>query len=177
VTAARRVPRPVVVLLMGVCGCGKTTVGRRLAGALGWPFRDADDLHPPANVAKMASGRPLDDGDRRPWLAAVRAEIDRLLAAGGGGVVACSALKRAYRAALGAGRPGVRLVHLTGEPELLAGRLRRRRGHFMPPELLASQLATLEPPARALVIDIAPPAAELARRIAADLGLAARIGA
>lgn len=160
-----------VVVVMGISGAGKSTVGRALAEALGWPFRDADDLHPRANVAKMAAGRPLDDRDRGAWLAAVREAIDRLLAEGRGGVVACSALQRSYREALGVGRPGVALVHLAGGRELIAERMRGRRGHYMPPELLDSQLATLEPPVDALTLDVAEAPEVLVRRIVEGLGL------
>jgi gluconokinase len=153
----------VVVVLMGVSGSGKTTVGRALADALGCAFLDGDDLHPPANVAKMAAGVPLDDADRAPWLAAVRAAIDRVVADGGDAVVACSALKQAYRDALGVPRAGVALVWLTADPATLAARLAARRHHFMPPALLPSQLATLEPPGDAIVVDVAaPPAAVVA---------------
>lgn len=167
-TSARS--RPVVVL-MGVCGSGKTTVGRQLATRLACPFHDADDLHPPANIAKMAAGRPLTDADRAPWLAAVRATVDGLLATGAGGVVACSALKHAYRDALGIDRAGIRLVLLDGGRELLATRLAVRSGHYMPPDLLASQLATLERPEDALVIDVARPTEEVVREIATALGV------
>ncbi|WP_345763993.1 gluconokinase [Diaminobutyricibacter sp. McL0608] len=133
--------RPLVVV-MGVSGSGKSTVGALLAESLGAPFTDGDDLHPPANVAKMAAGIPLDDDDRWPWLAAV----GRTLAAAGpdGLVVACSALKRAYRDAIRAEAPTVRFVELDSSPAVLAARM-VRPGHFMPPSLLASQLATLEP--------------------------------
>jgi gluconokinase len=137
---------PSTVVIMGVSGAGKTTVGERLAERLGWEFIEGDRLHPPENVAKMRSGQPLTDIDRAPWLAAVAAAIDTLQARGGHGVVTCSALKRAYRDRIIGERAGVRLVFLTGSPELIASRVAVRRGHFMPPGLLASQLATLEPP-------------------------------
>jgi carbohydrate kinase (thermoresistant glucokinase family) len=134
--------RPLVVV-MGVSGSGKSTVGAALAEALGTPFTDGDDLHPPANVAKMAAGIPLDDTDRWPWLAAV----GRALADSGpaGLVVACSALKRVYRDAIRAEAPTVRFVELDNTPATLAARMAQRPGHFMPPSLLASQLALLEP--------------------------------
>jgi carbohydrate kinase (thermoresistant glucokinase family) len=128
------------IVVMGVCGCGKSSVGRGIAAALGLPFTDGDDLHPAANVAKMASGQPLTDQDRWPWLA----EVGKTLVPGG--VVACSALKRAYRDQIRAAAPGVRFVHLHGDRALLAARLAARPGHFMPPALLDSQLATLEIP-------------------------------
>jgi gluconokinase len=132
-----------VVVVMGVAGTGKTTVGALLAEALGVAYAEADSFHPPANVAKMTAGEPLDDADREPWLdaigewAAERAES--------GGVVSCSALKRAYRDRLRSAAPGVFFVHLTGERSLIARRMEQRRDHFMPLTLLDSQFATLEP--------------------------------
>jgi len=140
------VPRPVVVVVMGVSGSGKTTVAALLASTLHWEFVEGDDLHPPANVAKMHAGTPLTDADRAPWLARIAAAIDRLRAAGQGGVVACSALRRAYRDVLIGDRSGVALVYLRGDHDLLATRMRARPGHFMPVSLLDSQLATLEEP-------------------------------
>jgi len=133
------------VVVMGVSGSGKSTVGRALADALSAPFADADALHSAANVAKMASGTPLTDADRWPWLEAVGAW---LASQPGGGVVACSALRRTYRDALRARAPGTRFVHLVADPDVLASRMAARRerdGHFMAPGLLASQLADLEP--------------------------------
>lgn len=154
-----------VIILMGVAGSGKTTVGEKLAAALGWSFRDADEFHPPENVAKMSAGTPLTDTDRAPWLAAIRAHIDACLARGEGSVVTCSALKERYRAVLLADPARVKLVHLTGEPALLAARIGARLGHFMKPEMLPSQLAALEPPRDALVVDIAPPPDEIVTHI------------
>jgi len=152
-----------IVLLMGVTGSGKTTVGRLLAAELGWTFVEGDDFHPRANVEKMHRGEPLDDADRAPWLRALRRRIDELVADGRSAVVACSALKATYRAVLATGRPEVRFVHLKAPRELIDDRLRHRVGHFMPPALLASQLDTLEEPADALVVDAAPaPAAVVA---------------
>lgn len=127
---------------MGVSGSGKTTVGIALAAALGVPFLDADDLHPVANVAKMAAGVALTDDDRMPWLALVGAE---LASAPAGLVIACSALKRLYREAILAAEPAVRFVFLEGSRALLESRVQHRHGHFMPASLLDSQLATLEP--------------------------------
>lgn len=144
-----------VVLLMGVTGSGKTTIGRQLAGELGWNFADADDFHPAANVAKMSAGIPLNDADRAPWLAAIRLYIDARLARGENAVVTCSALKEKHRAVLLADPARVKLVYLRGTRELLWSRLSRRQGHFMKPAMLDSQLATLEEPTGALVIDIA----------------------
>lgn len=129
---------------MGVSASGKSTVGAALAERLGVPFLDGDDLHPAENVAKMASGRPLDDDDRMPWLDAVGGVLADA-AATGGLVVACSALKRAYRDRLRAKAPAAVFVHLAGDPETLARRAAERTGHFMPASLLVSQLAALEP--------------------------------
>lgn len=144
-----------MLIVMGVSGAGKTRLGLALAAALGWDFADADDYHPAANVAKMRAGTPLDDADRAPWLAALRIEIERRLTLGKPLVLACSALKEAYRQTLQADAPErVGLVHLDGSPELIASRLAARAGHYMPPSLLASQLAALETPAGALRIDI-----------------------
>lgn len=144
-----------VIIVMGVTGSGKTTVGQRLADTLGWRFHDADDFHPPANKAKMHAGIPLTDDDRWPWLRALRVVIEQALADGAGAVVTCSALKRAYRDALAGGLAQVQYVHLTGDPAVLEARLAGRRGHFMNPALLGSQIATLETPADALDIDVA----------------------
>jgi gluconokinase len=160
-----------IVVVMGVTGTGKTTVGRRLAGDLGWPFRDADDLHPPANVAKMRGGEPLTDADRAPWLDAIARFVDEERRAGRDLVLACSALKHVYRERIGGGAPGVVFVHLTGDPSLIRARLARRRGHFAKADLLTSQLETLEPPAGALVVDVAAPPDEVVARIRRHLGL------
>jgi len=135
-----------VLLLMGVSGCGKTTIGAALAERLGWAFLEGDALHPPANVAKMAAGTPLEDADRWPWLRAIAARIDAWRSAGTSGVVACSALKRAYRDVLIGDRGDVRLVYLRGDKDVIAARLAARKGHFMPPGLLDSQFRTLEEP-------------------------------
>lgn len=156
-----------VILIMGVAGSGKTTVGRELAAALGWPFADADDFHSAANIAKMSAGEPLDDADRAPWLAALRAFIDARLACGENAVLACSALKAAYRDQLIAGRGGIKPVLLHGARELLRTRLAGRAGHYMKPAMLDSQLAAFEPPATALILDIRHPPAELVAEIRA----------
>ena len=158
-----------VILVMGVAGAGKTTVGKALADALGWSFRDADDDHPEENVAKMARGVPLDDADRLPWLERLRARIDAALASGEGLVLACSALKESYRAVLGTDRPEVKTVFLSAPAEVLAERLRGRPGHFFPETLLASQLQTLEPPEGALVVDATRPVSELITEIQKSL--------
>jgi gluconokinase len=160
-----------VIIVMGVTASGKTTVGTALAAALGWPYFDADDFHPPSNVAKMAGGVPLTDADRAPWLAALRARIQEIQADGGHAVFGCSALKASYRETLAAGDPDVRFVHLHGSEALLAERLRHRVGHFMNPELLDSQLATLEPPSDAMRIEIALPLGAQVAAIRAGLGL------
>lgn len=137
------------VIVMGVSGSGKTTVGRELASRIGAPFLDADDFHPEANVRKMADGTPLTDDDRRPWLAAIRLEIEEHLAQGRDAVLACSALRRTHRAMLRRNGEPVVFVHLRVEEPELRERMERRRqheGHFMPPGLLRSQLETLESP-------------------------------
>jgi len=147
-----------VVVLMGVCGCGKTTVGRMLAGELGWPFLDADDFHPEANVAKMRAGTALTDDDRWPWLDRLAAEMAAINGRGAHAVLACSALKQAYRDRLA--RAGdVRFVYMKGDRATIAPRLAARPGHYMPASLLDSQLATLEEPVGATVVDIRVPIA------------------
>jgi gluconokinase len=133
------------LVVMGVSGSGKTTVGRRVATALGWTFAEGDDAHPPANVAKMASGQPLTDEDREPWLRALAAWIGAREAGGENAVLTCSALKRAYRDLLREGHPSVRFVHVTVDVETLRRRLATRTGHYMPASLLDSQVLTLEP--------------------------------
>ena len=146
---------PQAIVLMGVAGSGKTTVGRLLANQLGWEFRDADDFHPAANIAKMSAGVPLTDDDRAPWLAAIRRHLEACLAAGRSTVVTCSALRQRYRDALRADPQRVHLVHLTGSFDLILGRMERRTDHFMKPGMLRSQFEVLEPPADAITVDIA----------------------
>jgi len=136
----------VIVVLAGVSGSGKTTVGEVLAGRLGWPFTDGDLLHPAANIAKMASGEPLTDEDRMPWLMAVAARMDEWIGAGRPALLACSALKRRYRAMLLGGRPAARIAFLEIDRDVAARRLAGRHGHFFRPDLLDSQFADLEPP-------------------------------
>ena len=136
---------PRIVVVMGVSGSGKTTVGIALADSLGWEFVDGDDLHPPANVSKMAAGVPLTDDDRWPWLEAIGRWIDVRRSSGAGAVVACSALRRSYRDLLRRGRPEVVFCHLAVDADHLRERLAQRRGHYMPASLLASQLSSLEP--------------------------------
>jgi gluconokinase len=135
-----------IVVVAGVSGSGKTTVGAMLAGRLGCAFADGDSFHPAANIAKMRAGLPLTDADRRPWLAAIARWIAERIAAGQSGVLACSALKRAYRDQLVAGRPAVRVVFLRVGHDIDAARLLTRRGHFFPEKLLDSQFADLENP-------------------------------
>ena len=137
---------PCALIVMGVSGSGKSTIADSLAKRLGWTFEDGDRFHPASNVAKMSAGHPLTDEDRWPWLQAIATEIDRVCKAGGHVVIACSALKRAYRDVLVHGRCDVRIIYLDGTEPLIAGRLARRKGHFMPAGLLASQFRTLEPP-------------------------------
>jgi gluconokinase len=147
-----------VLVVMGVSGAGKTTVGERIAARLGWPFVDGDDLQPKANIDRMHGGTPLTDADRAPWLAAIGAWIDARAEASEPGVVTCSALKRAYRDTLRHGRPQVRIVYLRGSKAQIAERLAHRSGHFWPAKLLDSQFADLEEPTaeeNAIVVDIA----------------------
>jgi len=161
------------LVVMGVAGSGKTTVGRELAARLGapWRFVEGDDFHPPANIAKMGSGRPLDDADRAPWLDALRAHLDACGERGESVVLACSALKEAYRLRLGATRAVTRFVYLKADVPTLQARLQRRRGHYMKAGMLASQIEDLEEPApgSALVIDagLRPPA--IVDRIVSEL--------
>lgn len=144
--ASEGTERPATVLVMGVCGCGKSSFGRRLAEGLGATFIEGDDYHPPANVAKMSQGIALEDADRAGWLAELHAVLRRGEAAGRPQVLACSALKASYRAVLAEGLEDWRVVFLTGPREVLQARLAARRNHFMPPSMLESQLRTLEPP-------------------------------
>ena len=137
---------PVVLVTMGVSGAGKTTLGEMLAQRLGWPFKEGDELHPPANVAKMKSGHPLNDADRAPWLAAVGAWIDAWVAGGQDGVISCSALKRAYRDTIAGGRPSVRFVFIDLDEATIATRLQHREHAYWPPELLHSQFEALQVP-------------------------------
>jgi gluconokinase len=136
---------PLQTVVMGVSGTGKTVVGRRLAASLGWHFVEGDDLHPPANVAKMQSGEPLTDEDRAPWLDEINARARQHHHAGDASVLTCSALRRVYRDRLRDDVPSMFFVHLRGGSDVVAPRLQRRAGHFMPASLLQSQLDTLEP--------------------------------
>jgi gluconokinase len=166
--SARTHPR--VVIVMGVAGSGKTTVGHLLAEKLGWEFADADDLHPAANRAKMNRGIALSDDDRRPWLRAARELIETRIAAGRRLVLACSALKQAYRDALAAPSSAIVWVYLKGERKLIARRLAGRRNHFFDPALLASQFGALEEPSGAIVEDIGRDPATIVESICRKLG-------
>lgn len=154
-----------IVIVMGVSGCGKSTIGQLLAHRLGYPFVDADELHPPGNVAKMAAGTPLTDADRRPWLEL----LNKKLRGHENAVLACSALKESYRQILSQGLVECRFVHLRGSMELIRARMEKRQHRFMPASLLESQFATLEPPSGALAVDIAQPPAQCVEEIAAAL--------
>jgi len=160
-----------IIILMGVSGSGKTTIGERLAQALGWPFYDGDQFHPPANVAKMQQGIPLTDEDRWPWLHALQAHIETYIHQGVSAVLACSALKQAYREHLVIDEAEVKLVYLKGDYDLIRERLAQRQGHFMPPELLASQFAALEEPEQGVVVDIVHPPETIVALIREQLGV------
>jgi gluconokinase len=133
------------VVVTGVSGSGKTTLAQGIAQHLGWVLLEGDDLHPPANVERMAAGTPLNDEDRRPWLEAIGAWLDDHVRTGSNAVLTCSALRRSYRDLLRTGRPGVCFCHVTADAGLITERVARWSGHYMPPSLLPSQLATLEP--------------------------------
>ena len=155
---------PLAVVVMGVCGCGKSTVGERLARELGALYIEGDAFHPPANVARMAAGIALTDADRQGWLEALAAQLADARRAGRSVVLACSALKRRYRDVLRLDAPDLRVVHLAGDRAMLAARLAARQGHYMPASLLDSQLATLETPdpdERAVTLDAGAPTATL----------------
>jgi len=161
-----------VVVLMGVSGSGKTTIGKLLAEQLGWSFVEADDYHPVTNVEKLRRGIPLTDEDRRPWLAALRHRVDEACARGEDVVLACSALKHAYQDYLERDASDcVQYVYLHGSEELIRHRLAARRGHFMNPNLLHSQFETLEPPVDAIRVDVAPAPEAVAAEIREKLGL------
>jgi len=160
-----------VIVVMGVSGSGKSTVGRKLAERLGWPFHDADYLHPEANKSKMHRGIPLTDEDRMPWLEAIRELIAGYLHHGRNAIVACSALKRSYRTQIGAGLSAVKFVYLQGEFDLIERRLAERHGHFFDPHLLRSQFDDLEEPADAVIEEITHPPDVIVESIIARLRL------
>ena len=163
---------PCALIVMGVSGSGKTTIGERLAARISWRYEDADTFHPASNVAKMSAGQPLTDEDRWPWLRAIADEIDRASKAGERVVIGCSALRRVYRDVLAHRRDDIRFVYLEGTQTLIADRLGQRKGHFMPPGLLTSQFQTLEPPTpdeRAVTVSIDAEVAVIVDRIISQL--------
>ena len=167
---------PAVVVIMGVSGSGKSTVGAMLAGRLHWPFEDGDWFHPAANVEKMHKGTPLTDEDRRPWLDAIAGWIDQVRRSGGHGVITCSALKRRYRDVLIGARRDVRLIYLAGEEALISRRIATRHEHFMPQSLLHSQFEALEEPGpdeNPITVSIVPAPREIVARIVSALDLSA----
>jgi gluconokinase len=160
-----------IVIVMGVVGAGKTTVGRLLAEQLGWEFADADDFHPPSNVEKIRRGTALSDADREPWLQRLREAIAQWIAEKHNAVLACSALRRGYRKELEVG-PKVRFVYLKGSEDLIAERLRLRHGHFADEKILASQFADLEEPEGSTTVEIASTPEQIVAEIRKKLGLA-----
>ena len=166
---------PMVLVIMGVSGSGKTTIATQLAGMLNWPLAEGDALHPAENIAKMQAGQPLTDADRAPWLEKVTQWVEACLDAGHGGIITCSALKRAYRKQIARRGAGVTFVHLSGAREVIGMRLQKRAGHFMPPALLESQFAALELPAAdepVLRMNVEAAPAAIAADIIQRLGLA-----
>jgi len=168
------IAKPVVLVFMGVSGCGKTSVAAILAGRLGWPFEEGDALHPQSNVDKMKAGHPLTDDDRWPWLEKVAEWVEERLDSGQHGLITCSALKRSYRDIINRRGSGVVFVFLSGSRETIAARLAVRHGHFMPPSLLESQFADLEEPTSdepEIRVDIGPAPGVIAQGIVDELGL------
>ena len=164
---------PCALVVMGVSGSGKSTIAEKLAERLHWNYEDGDKFHPKSNVDKMSAGHPLTDEDRRPWLQAIANEIDRQCKTGNRIIIACSALKRAYRDVLVHGRNDVRIIYLDGSRSLIAERLKKRKGHFMPPDLLESQFRALETPApeeNALTVSINSPINTIVEDIVHRLG-------
>ncbi|ANN68084.1 gluconokinase [Bordetella bronchialis] len=176
---ATAIDKPVVLVLMGVSGCGKTTVAAILSGRLDWPFEEGDALHPQANIDKMHAGHPLTDEDRAPWLEKVAQWVEQCLDAGENGLITCSALKRSYRDIINRRGQGVRFVYLAGSKQTIAARLAARHGHFMPPSLLDSQFDALQEPTPdepAIRVDIGPAPSAIANTIIQTLGLDAQTG-
>ncbi len=157
--------RPTILLLMGVAGSGKTTIGQLLSRKLQWPFFDADDFHPPLNLARMSAGIPLQEEDRWPWLGNLKEAMKKEIAAGQSAIFACSALKKSYRDFLSADLDSVKLVYLKGDAPLIADRIATRKNHFMKERMLASQLEILEEPEGCLTIDVSA----APEKIAADI--------
>lgn len=166
-----------VIVVAGVAGAGKTTVGRALAADLGWPFHDADDLHAAASIAQMARGEPLTDAQRQPWLARIRALIERITAANGSAVIACSALRDQYRHAISGDAPDVHFVFLDVDVDVARTRLAARGGHFAGPALVASQFETLERPPDIPWLDASLPVAIVVERIKDMLAIRRERGA
>jgi gluconokinase len=169
---AHTITKPVIAVVMGVSGSGKTTVSALLSAALGCQFQEGDDLHPAENVEKMHGGTPLTDGDRMPWLHKIAEEIDGWRARGESGVLTCSALKRSYRDIIIGGRPDVTLVYLKGSHDLIRRRMAARHEHFMPVALLDSQFATLQEPTpdeHPIIVDVGSRPAEIAAEIVHQL--------
>lgn len=160
-----------VIILMGVSGSGKTTVGRKLADELGWSFYEGDDFHSAASIEKMGRGAPLTDEDRGPWLAALRAVVGHAIAKGENTVLACSALKASYRETLRGDHAGVVFVYLKADPRLISERLEHRAGHYAKRDLLPSQLATLEEPEDAVTVDASRTPVEMVAEIRRRLGI------
>ena len=163
-----------IIVLMGVSGCGKTTVGTKLASHLGWEYQEGDALHPQENILKMSDGVPLNDDDRKPWISRISDWIDSHCEAGRDGVISCSALKESYRRTIRGNQKDVQFIYLRGTRELLSRRLSQRKDHFMPPDLLESQLNLLEEPSadeHAIVVTIDRTPNDLVMTICDDLGL------
>jgi gluconokinase len=164
-------PAPKIILIMGVAGSGKSTIGRRLAAELGWPYHEADDFHSAANKDKMARGIPLDDYDRAPWLSSIRVAMDDCLAAGRSAVFTCSGLKEKYRRVLMDAAPGVSLVYLSCDMETSLARVGRRQGHYMKAEMVKSQFEALEVPTDALTLETKLPPERIIAEIKGTLKL------
>jgi gluconokinase len=160
-----------IILIMGVSGSGKTTIGQHLASTLHWQFKDADDFHPPENIEKMAQGIPLTDGDRTPWLLALQHAIQIWIQTNSNVILACSALKSSYRQILYQPSDPVQIVYLKGSFKLIQQRLNQRHGHYMKADLLESQFKALEEPEKALIVDIDQPPDTIAEQIRAALGI------